>query len=99
MSTTIKHIDTFNALIPANWELGIRDRRYSAERVTFKIGAYHATAWVDVRMTADDLYAVEIYKVRSGKRTILVTIDGVYADRLASALIDAWCAICDAKGW
>lgn len=91
--------EIFRAMIPARFELGIRDAKATTDSLLVKIGFAHASAWVEVRHNAADLYDVEIFKVRGCKRTTLATANDVFVGDLARRLVNEWCQVCAEKGW
>lgn len=90
----------------ARFELGIRD--YAPVKIdnsvglSFKIGAYHATAQVILTLK-NDLYSFKIIKSRIVKgqerTTTLAESDRLFSDQLAHTLMQAWCQVCEEKNW
>lgn len=103
-TATTRPLDLDNALrllAPLRWEMGTRNFRHSeaAAELTFQVGTGPSTTWVSLTVNASDLFDVEFFKARAGKRTTLGRLDDVFGAELAVAMLGEWCAICSRRGW
>ena len=65
--------------------LGIRDKRYDATSVTFKITGTR-TVWCEIKLNDLDLYDIRCYTVRKFEQTNRFEASNAYADQMVEML-------------
>jgi hypothetical protein len=73
--------------IPASLHmaLGIRDKRYDATSITFKITGTR-TVWCEIKLNDADLYDIRCYTTRKFEQTTRYEISNAYADQMVEIL-------------